>query len=629
MSVYTKNIEKLKECMPLWTKEIDLLEAVQIDEKLVYMENDCIYTVVDKRKYQQESQNKEREKEIFFDKIEKKKENFIIVLGCLNRNVWFSLEEYMTNGSKVIIFEPRVEYLKWMLSNIDLTDVLKAGSILIWWEGMGDARKYDLIHYSWTKFVYNISVITCPGYHEYLGRFMQEVKSLKDLILQYYYSLGNALDDVLQGFHQEAMNFVSCMESNSLKEIKGKFKGVPAFIVASGPSLEKNIEELKKATGKALIIACDASYEICKKFEIHPDIISTVERIEKTYEYFYKNKKFDDHTVLVAPSLVWPEIFHDFKGKKVLISKEDGGIDFWWNQQFDNVKHLASGMSCANLAFSVALEMGCEPIVFVGQDLAYTDDKYHSDIVHAAMEGTNDIEKVEDDLYVEAMDGGKIRTSFVLNIFRLWFENRIILNPNRKIINATEGGALIHGCENAKLQDVIKRYCKKEIGNDVYALLGNIELKTGDLVEKQILVFKEINRLLRKLYKLRKKAEEHYILLEKLYEQIEDDVSKEKLVRIVTKMQKGNDVVDYLMDQGELVTFFQQYLAQTFTHVKALGNELTPGNVMANLQIQGNLMGAIKRVCVMLVGEFEKMKEEIMEAVKEGKMRYGEYCDEK
>ena len=66
MSVYTKNIEKLKECMPLWTKEIDLLEAVQIDEKLVYMENDCIYTVVDKKKYQQESQNKEREKEIFF-----------------------------------------------------------------------------------------------------------------------------------------------------------------------------------------------------------------------------------------------------------------------------------------------------------------------------------------------------------------------------------------------------------------------------------------------------------------------------------------------------------------------------------------------------------------------------------
>ena len=624
MSIYAKNIEKLKECMPLWTKEIDLLEEVQVDEKCVYMENDCIYTVSDMKKKQQESRNREREKEIFFNKIEKKKENLIIVLGCLNRNLLFSLEEYMNNGSKVILFEPQVEYLKWMLAHIDLSDVLKAGSIMIWWEGMDDARKFDLIHYSWTKFVYNMCVITSPGYHEYIGRFKQEVKGIKDLVLKYYYSLGNALDDVLQGVHQEAMNFVPCMESNSLEEIQGKFKGVPAFIVASGPSLEKNIEQLKKVKGKGLIIACDASYEICKKFEIHPDIISTIERIEKTYEYFYKNKTFDDRTVLVAPSLVWPEIFHDFKGKKVLISKEDGGIDFWWNQQFDNVKHLTSGMSCANLAFSVALEMGCEPIVFVGQDLAYTDDKYHSDIVHAAMEGKNDIDKNEDDLYVEAMNGGEIRTSSVLNIFRLWFEDRIILNPNRKFINATEGGALIHGCENAKLKDVIDRYCKNDIENDVYAFLGDIDLKTGDLMEKQTSIFKEINRLLNKLYKLRKKAEKHYELLEKLYEQIEDDVPTEKLIRIVRKMEKGNDVVDYLMDQGALVTFFQQYLAQTFTHVKALGNELTPGNVMANLQIQGNLMGAIKRVCIILVEEFEKIKEEITAAINEGKIEYGE-----
>lgn len=624
MSIYEENIKGLKECMPQWIDEVDLLEKIQVDDNNIFIEDGIICTVDEGKKIHQESQNGERERKIFFGKIEEKKENLIIVLGCLNRNVLFSLQKYMKNGSKVIIFEPNKEYLKWMLTNVDLTDVLKAGSIMIWWGGMNSARKYDLIQYSWTKFVYNICIVTCPGYYKYIGTFSQEVKKIKDLILQYYYSLGNALDDVLQGIHQEAMNFIPCMESNSLEEIRGKFKGVPAFIVASGPSLEKNIEELKKVKGKGLILACDASYEICKKFEIHPDVIATIERIEKTYKYFYENKEFDERTVLVAPSLIWPETFCDFKGKKILISKEDGGIDSWWNRQFDNVKHLSSGMSCANLAFSLALEMGCEPIVFVGQDLAYTDDKYHSDIVHAAMEGKNEIQKDSDDLYVEAMDGGKIRTSFVLNIFRLWFENRILLNQNRKVINATEGGAMIHGCENAKLKDVVEKYCNKELEQDVYALLQNNEWKTDELIEKKELVFAEINRLMRKLYKIRKKAEKHYGLLEKLYEQIEDELSKEKLIQIVKKMQRGNDVVDYLMAQSDIITFFQQYLAQTFTHVKALGNELTPGNVMANLQIQGNLMGAIKRVCVMLIGEFEKMKEEITEVIDEGRKKYEE-----
>lgn len=42
-----------------------------------------------------------------------------------------------------------------------------------------------------------------------------------------------------------------------------------------------------------------------------------------------------------------------------------------------------------------------------------------------------------------------------------------------------------------------------------------------------------------------------------------------------------------------------------------MGNELTPANVLKNVYAQGNLMGAVKRACVMLIGECEKLKKTV------------------
>ena len=47
--------------------------------------------------------------------------------------------------------------------------------------------------------------------------------------------------------------------------------------MCAGPSLDKNIQELKKIQGRALIIVVDAALRAVMRAGIHPDLVCTVD----------------------------------------------------------------------------------------------------------------------------------------------------------------------------------------------------------------------------------------------------------------------------------------------------------------------------------------------------------------
>ena len=54
-------------------------------------------------------------------------------------------------------------------------------------------------------------------------------------------------------------------------------RDMPAIVVAAGPSLNKNIDELKRAKGKAFIIAVDTAIKPLLKKGIIPDMFAIVD----------------------------------------------------------------------------------------------------------------------------------------------------------------------------------------------------------------------------------------------------------------------------------------------------------------------------------------------------------------
>src|SRR5690606_28411622 len=115
------------------------------------------------------------------------------------------------------------------------------------------------------------------------------------------------------------------------------------------------------------------------------------------------------------------------------------------------------GASVANASLAIAAYLGCNPIIFLGQDLAYTDGKHHADSC-----GGTTLKEDDDLIEVEGIDGNKVFTNSVWHTFLMWMEKFIIHNPNKTYIDATEGGAKIHGTDIIPLRQAIEKYCIKD-----------------------------------------------------------------------------------------------------------------------------------------------------------------------
>jgi hypothetical protein len=139
------------------------------------------------------------------------------------------------------------------------------------------------------------------------------------------------------------------------------------------------------------------------------------------------------------------------------------------------------------VAFSLAEQLGCSPIVLVGQDLAYTGGRTHAagtafensrakvsedgkridyawcDAAHAQRDGSGlGPPHAHDVLFeVPAWGGGaeRVASSSAFNAYRLWFEVAAAtlaqVRPSLELVNATEGGSRIAGFSERSLDEVL------------------------------------------------------------------------------------------------------------------------------------------------------------------------------
>jgi len=308
------------------------------------------------------------------------------------------------------------------------------------------------------------------------------IKLLKNYLRNTSLKLGNSIRDSLQGLEQNINNLKWLSQSKDSKDIKNKFLNVPAIIVSAGPSLNKNIEQLKNAKGNAVIIAVDTIAERLIEMDIVPDFICAIERVSEIYEYYFKEKSYPKEMSLVGPLLLKEEIFKEFNGELFLPFRRNV-YEYEWLKEIvgitDNNHSIFMGSSCAHVALGWANHLGCSPIILAGQDLAYgmNDDEthatgtYHANNVHAVNRSS--------DFLTEGYYGKEVMTQKTWYFFKQQFEEEIF-KMNMNVINATEGGAKIHHTKQQSLESAISQYCSKSIRN-VYESIGKIKNFTFDM----------------------------------------------------------------------------------------------------------------------------------------------------
>jgi len=361
---------------------------------------------------------------------------------------------------KIIVFEENLNLFHLALRIIDLTEVLAHPHIHFFvgpdpGAALAPIRAEVLVENEAVNFMRSVKVIPVPsGVSLNPDFYRKAMYVMRRACRQMAMMTGNDPLDSLLGLDNILMNIPNIVNNPGIDLLFDRFKGRPAVSVAAGPSLNKNIHLLKEISNRALIVCCDASFLPLMNRGIRPHIVVGFERTDGT-EHFYRGiSDFDGIYYAICP-LVRPRTFDYFKGKKIIVHRRFS--HFLWLGISRG--ELTIGPSVGNMAYKVSEVLGCDPIILIGQDLAFAPDgnTHAKDMPF----GEKDDFYHKDVLEVEGNDGSPIKTCIPWDSFRVAFEEDL-RNLSGTCINATEGGAKIRGAEVMPLRAAIDRYCTQE-----------------------------------------------------------------------------------------------------------------------------------------------------------------------
>ncbi|KAA2301602.1 DUF115 domain-containing protein, partial [Clostridioides difficile] len=103
------------------------------------------------------------------------------------------------------------------------------------------------------------------------------IKTIKEVVSYKTMIYGNSVEDSLIGFKHNMVNLKHLPRSKDVSLLKNSMRSLPAVVVAAGPSLNKNIEQLHNLKDNVIIIAVDTiAQRLCNE-GIIPDFICSIE----------------------------------------------------------------------------------------------------------------------------------------------------------------------------------------------------------------------------------------------------------------------------------------------------------------------------------------------------------------
>lgn len=389
---------------------------------------------------------------------------FNVFLGTgLMYNFFAYFKAYAVQNSVNIIIEKDPDVFRTLVSCVDLTQVLNNSMFYFF---LDDERTplftkiNKIIHSSNAKFfAKSINIIEDPAsFMLNKDYYIDAIRILKEALREVIMFYGNDPFDAMIGIENTFLNIEEILRFPGIKDLKDKFKGKPGVVVSTGPSLNKNIHLLKGLENKAVLCAADASVRVMKKHGLKPHLVSSLERMTPTAKLFENLEPEDVKDVyLAAAPVIHPQTYANYPGERIITYR-----DFATFRWIDIEKGILEiGPSAGNMAFKILEYLGCDPIILIGQDLAFGPN----DMTHA--EGTTYGEKQDAAVFkdIREVEGNyvpRIKTSRVWEMF-LQYYHKDASASKATVINATEGGAKILGTQLMTFQEAIDKYIHDDI----------------------------------------------------------------------------------------------------------------------------------------------------------------------
>lgn len=524
----------------------------------------------------------------------------VFLFGLGNTMLAEKLCEKGNEDMSLVIYEPSLEIFDFLMHNADLSGLLGRENITLLVDGLNEEALYG-------KFM---EIVTFENrdaalfllHKGYADIFPEEYKAydkrIRDeilLIIQCYNTKKRFRTDIVYNM----TSLWSCMKRvQFLGQYIGKFpENVPAIVVAAGPSLDYNVEILKKAKGKAVIVATDKAMPTLVKHQIKPDFIATIDAQKAAPEFV--GGEFGRNIPLFCDDTSSGELLKYHRGPKIVCS-----LHSWMEglrpEGIPKEKYSGSGGSVATEAYKTCCELGFKTIILIGQDLAYRDGVSHAGNIY-------DDGIIDEEWRVEDIYGNMIQSRPDWVTFLNWYEDSLKKRENSiTLIDATEGGAKIHGSRIMTLEEAVSKYCSEEV--DCESLIAPIPfIYEGENYKKVMEYVKniidELETIERETKELIQKNKEIISLCkkgkhDKKYKQLVEDLSK-----------LGDRVIKRPVH--ELIDIWISDKEEDIEGLYSLKEDSEEKSYQIAMEIYKNLNEATREIKPILTEAYENMKLEL------------------
>ena len=487
-NVFEKNIQALT----IKNKELAIkLASYQLSETPQLVNKNGFFNIIYKNTPLHSIVNPLMEAKEIFTRAENSPVTIHLIYGS-GLGYLFQIASANSRGT-VILYEPNLNILKLAFSFVDFTkDILKNNVYIT--DNIEQVGEY-LYKNSNTK--NTPLMLTTKAYIELdESKFDELVENLQRMVGSYGLDLKYTQEKFYSLSCRIIKNIPLLAKEIPLNTIKDFYKNQTAVVVSAGPTLDRNIEILKKYRDNIVIIVVGTAVKTLIKNGITPDFLCIIE----AYDSSKQIEGLDLSQVNFITEPYSNPNLRNFKFKQIYshISDNMPINHFWGSLINENTQEYLSKGTVSYTALNTARILGCSQIVLVGQDLAYIEgqcyskDSAYKDLVCkyneknkkweitaenfeefvASLSNSPDEAKRKDAAirrlenlnkslyYVKSINGDKIPTESVYAAFirpLTEFTKQFI---DRKYINTSLVGAQIDGFDNIPLEEALKNTSK-------------------------------------------------------------------------------------------------------------------------------------------------------------------------
>ena len=354
--------------------------------------------------------------------------------------------------------------------------------------------------------------------------------------------------------------------------LAGLAAGRPAVVVSAGPSLARNLH-LLAAPGvreRVVIIAAQTMLKPLLRAGIKPHFVCALDYHELS-KRFYEGLTAEDleGVTLVVEPKANPAILDAFPG--VIRCVQDTTLDDTLGADLAGEKAgLKPGATVAHLCGYLGRHLGCDPLIFIGQDLGFTDGQYYApgaaihDVWAGELGPMRTLEMFEWERIVrskgmlrkaEDVLGRTIYTDEQMATYLTQFEVDFAEDAAKglTVIDATEGGVRKRHARVERLADALAAHASGEVLPD---LVPDLDPASGEVVtDRSVEVAARLEEVARQAVRVEALSRKAAGILKKM---IAPGVTPAKIDTLVTEVYAVRDAVRPIEPAYSLVQHINQ-----------------------------------------------------------------------